>query len=147
MQFNGEGLFFVFTSNDIDGFPDPLIDRCDVWSFELPTMAERKAIWKIHIAKRKRNPKKYDLEHLASITEGFSGRQIEQAWLKAMMIAFNDGREPADKDITAALTRFIPTSKTMSDSIERRRKRLQGRAQPASRIESSTVTTTRKINT
>ena len=30
MQFNGDGIFFMFTANDIDGLPDPLIDRLDV---------------------------------------------------------------------------------------------------------------------
>src|SRR5204862_4179556 len=104
MQFNGDGLFFVFTSNDIDQFPDPLIDRCDVWSFELPTRQEREAIWKIHIAKRKRKPDAFDIPRLAEKTEGYSGRQIEQVWLKAMRVAFNDGvREPTNEDVELAL--------------------------------------------
>ena len=58
MQFNGDGIFFMFTANDIDGLPDPLIDRLDVWSVDLPNAEEREAIWSIHIAKRgKRTPK------------------------------------------------------------------------------------------
>jgi AAA+ superfamily predicted ATPase len=132
MQFNGEGLFFIFTSNDIDQFPDPLIDRCDVWSFELPTLTERESIWKIHIAKRGRKPKKYDISNLAEKSEGYSGRQIEQVWLKAMMMAFNGGREPTDADVGTALGLFVPTSITMADAIEKRRKRLANRASPAS---------------
>ena len=133
MQFNADGLFFVFTANDIDGLPDPLIDRLDVWSVDLPNDTEREAIWRIHIAKRNREPKAYNIPQLSKLTEGYSGRQIEQVWIKAMTTAFNDGRrEPDDTDIADATTKFVATSKTMSEAIEARRKRLQNRATPAS---------------
>ena len=146
MQFSGDGLFFMFTSNDIDQFPDPLIDRCDVWSFDLPTRKEREAIWKIHIAKRGRKPDAFDIERLADNTEGYSGRQIEQVWLKAMTIAFNDnGRETTDTDVDSALQFFVPTSVTMKDAIERRRQRLQSRARSASNVETKARSTVRKL--
>lgn len=144
MQFNGDGIFFVFTANDIDGLPDPLIDRLDVWSVDLPTATEREAIWKIHIAKRNRDPKKFSLGTLAKLTDGFSGRQIEQVWLKALTIAFNDGgREPNNDDVSEAASRFVATSVTMSEVIERRRRRLANRATPASAPE--TKQTGRKL--
>jgi len=140
MQFNGEGVFFVFTANDIDGLPDPLIDRLDVWSVDLPTQEEREQIWSIHILKRKRDPKAFDLPALAKATDGFSGRQIEQVWCKALTFAFNDGaREPKTQDGITAAARFTPTSVTMKEAIEKRRKRLANRAQPASRPESGPV--------
>jgi len=146
MQFNGDGLFFVFTSNDIDQFPDPLIDRCDVWSFELPTRKEREAIWKIHIEKRHRKAKAFDVSSLAAQTDGYSGRQIEQVFIKAMTAAFNDGpREPKDDDVERALTFFVPTSVTMSDAIERRRMRLKNRARPASSQDTEVAKGGRKL--
>ncbi len=146
MQFNSDGVMFVFTSNDIDQFPDPLIDRCDVWSFDLPTRKERESIWKLHIEKRKRKPDAFDIQHHAESTEGYSGRQIEQVWCKAMTAAFNDDvREPADKDIEDALHFFVPTSVTMKDAIERRRERLKDRARAASKAEVKAVSTVRKL--
>lgn len=146
MQFNGDGLFFVFTSNDIDHFPDPLIDRCDVWNFELPVQREREAIWRIHIAKRRRNPDKFDVPRLADNTEGYSGRQIEQVWCKALTISFNDGmREPNGDDVDRALTYFVPTSVTMKDAIERRRQRLKSRARAASTLDVVPVSDKRKL--
>ena len=132
MQFNGQNIFFMFTANDIDGIPDPLIDRLDVWNVDLPHATEREAIWKIHIAKRNRNPLDFDIRALADATDGFSGRQIEQVWLKAMTAAFNERREPTTIDAHAASIATIPTSKTMATQIEARRRRLEGRAQPAS---------------
>ena len=135
MQFNGDGIFFVFTANDIDGLPDPLIDRLDVWSVELPTQTEREAIWKIQIEKYGRKAKGFDLSELAANTDGFSGRQIEQIWIKAMTIAFNAKREPSNKDALAVARTFIATSVTMAEVIEKRRKRLANRATPASATE------------
>lgn len=133
MQFNSDGIYYILTSNDIDGLPDPLIDRLDVWSVDLPNQTEREAIWKIHIVKRKRDAKKFDIPALAKRTDGFSGRQIEQVWLKAMNLAFNDKeREPKTSDCVEAASRFMPTSVTMKEAIEERRKRLQNRAAPAS---------------
>lgn len=132
MQFNSDGIFYVFTANDIDGLPDPLIDRLDVWSVDLPNQQEREAIWAIHIAKRNRKPDAYPIPALAKLTDGYSGRQIEQVWLKAMNLAFNDAkREPTEEDVRAAASRFVATSVTMAQQIEARRKRLEGRAQPA----------------
>lgn len=133
MQSEKVPVLFYFTANDIEGCPDPLIDRCDVWSVDLPHLGERKAIWKIQIEKRKRDSSKFDLVKLAQETEGFSGRQIERCWKKAMERAFGDGRrEPTTDDALVICGSTMPTSKTMAEMIERRRKRLEGRAQPAS---------------
>jgi SpoVK/Ycf46/Vps4 family AAA+-type ATPase len=129
-----KGVLWFFTCNDIDKLPDPLIDRCEVWSVDLPNREERKAILSIHIAKRKRNPAKFNLDTIAEALEGFSGRQIERAWLNAMAAAFNDGkREPKNADLIDAAKKFTPTSITMRDAIERRRARLVNRARQASR--------------
>ena len=150
MQFNSEGIFYVFTANDIDGFPDALIDRIDVWSVDLPTAAEREAIWRIHIAKRHRDPAAFDMTALSEASAGFSGRQIEQVWIKAMTNAFaEDAREPTTQDALDVLAATTPTSVTMAEAIEARRRRLSGKAKPASLPETNTMrtsSTTRKID-
>lgn len=146
MQMNGEEVYFFFTANDIDCLPDPLIDRLDVWSVDLPTHTERKAIWSIHIAKRGRKPAKFDLDRLAELSDGFSGRQIEQVWLKTMTVAFNnDAREPRLADAESTASRVTPTSKTMADAIEKRRRRLANRAMPASATEAAPTKGPRKL--
>jgi SpoVK/Ycf46/Vps4 family AAA+-type ATPase len=145
MQFNSDGIFFVFTANDIDGLPDPLIDRLDVWSVDLPNASERESIWAIHIEKRGREPKKFNLAELATVTDGFSGRQIEQVWLKAMTLAFNAKREPQNRDVAEVCKTVVPTSQTMADAIQRRRERLKNRATPASAAESAAKATGRKL--
>jgi SpoVK/Ycf46/Vps4 family AAA+-type ATPase len=152
MQYNSHGIFFVFTANDIDAIPDPLIDRLKVWSVELPNAAEREAIWRIHIPKLREEQTKptdissFDLAHLSAATEGFSGRQIEDAWRKAIELAFNAGHAPSMEDCINALSGFTPTSVTMADQIEARRRRLAGKATNASTpTPTKTTTNIRKL--
>ena len=140
MQDHSEGIFYVFTANDIDKIPDPVIDRVKTWLVDLPHHEERLAIWRIHIAMLRQkqtipwNPNNYDLQRLAQASEGYSGRQIEEVWLNAVTAALNDGfRPPTTEDALAALANSIPTSKTMGAAIQARRERLNGRATPASR--------------
>lgn len=140
MQFNSENIFWMFTANDIDGIPDPVISRMEeVWNVELPHQGEREAIWRIHIAKKRgaastitRNPTDFDIPAIAAASEGFSGREIEQVWIKALGTAFCEHREPTTADILDAIKTTVPASITMSDKVEARRKRLTGRATPAS---------------
>jgi SpoVK/Ycf46/Vps4 family AAA+-type ATPase len=133
MQFSGDGIFFMFTANDIDKLPSPLIDRLDVWSVDLPTQTEREQIWSIQISKDKRSPLGFDLAAMAKASEGFSGRQIAfQAWETAKTLAFNAGGAVTTAHCLAAVARITPTSKTMATEIEARRTRLAGKARPAS---------------
>lgn len=131
---NSEGIFYVFTANDIDNIPDPIIDRLDLWSVDLPNEAERTEILNIQMRHTGRDAAKVCPQGLAEIvklTDGCSGRQIERVWLKALNLAFNDGqREPEAKDILAALKGEVPTSVSMAEAIEKRRKRLAGLAKP-----------------
>jgi hypothetical protein len=149
---NSEGIFYVFTCNDIDQIPDPIIDRLDLWSVELPNDTERGEIFQIHMRHTGRHhehvcPK--GLMQVVKLTDGFSGRQIERVWLKALNLAFNDGvREPLEKDILDALKGEVPTSKSMVTQIEARRKRLEGIAKPVTSPTLKTVLTggSRKIS-
>lgn len=143
------GIYFIFTANDIDNLPDPLIDRLDVWSVELPNAKEREEIFAIHILRRKRKPSSFDLPALSRASDGFSGRQIERTWQKAMAAAFNDNaREPTTADILTVLAKETPTATTMKEQIEARRQRLNGKARPVTTAITTAITTlpkTRKL--
>ena len=151
MQDHSEGIFYVFTANDIDKIPDPVIDRVMTWLVDLPHHEERLAIWRIHISKLRGrqtvpwNSADFDLQRLAEASEGYSGRQIEAVWKDALVTAFNAQRPPTTEDALAALTRTIATSKTMGAAIQARRDRLKGRATEASLKPATTETKTRKI--
>lgn len=139
MQESSNGIFYCFTANDIDKIPDPVIDRLETWSVDLPDAAERAAIWRIQIAKQ-RGAKGWDptalpeasMQQIVEASEGFSGRQIERAWEKALEVAFNLQSAPSDKGILAACSEIVPTSVTMAEAILLRQERLANRCRPAS---------------
>ena len=148
MQDNSKGIFYVLTANDIDKLPSPLLRRLDdVWNVELPTLEERKAIFRIQIAKRKRKPEVYDLDALAAKTEGYSGAEIEKVVKASLYIGFADNRrEPTTEDLLNIIEGFIPLSKTMAADIEKRRKRLEGVAKLASApTETPKASTAKKV--
>ncbi|MHC4105288.1 MAG: AAA family ATPase, partial [Planctomycetota bacterium] len=74
-------VFIVATSNDVMRLPPEFLRKGrfdEIFFVDLPDPEVRAAIFNIHLRRRKRNPKKYDLDQLADITDGFSGAEIEQ---------------------------------------------------------------------
>src|SRR5256714_11406453 len=73
-------VFVAATANRIGSLPPELVRRGrfdEIFFIDLPATAERREIWRIHLAQRRRDPKTFDLAELAQRTEGFSGAEIE----------------------------------------------------------------------
>ena len=87
---------------------------------------------RIHLAKRKRDPKKFDVDRLAEQAENFSGAEIEQGIIAAMYDAFDQDREVATDDVLHAMESSVPLSVTMREDLERLRLWARDRARPAS---------------
>ena len=137
MQEKTEPVFVVATANDISALPPELLRRGrfdEIFFLDLPTEAERREIFEVHILKRRRIPELYDLDALAAASRGFVGSEIEQAVIDAMYMGFNDGmREFTTEDILAAIRRQVPLSVSQRENIEKLRAWLrEGRAQSAS---------------
>jgi SpoVK/Ycf46/Vps4 family AAA+-type ATPase len=98
----------------------------------LPSDAERREIFRIHLQKRKRDPAKFDLERLARQCDGFSGAEIEEAIISGMFDAFGKGADLDTNILCAGLMETVPLSKTMSEELNRLRTWAQGRARPSS---------------
>lgn len=150
MQENSKGIIYVLTANDVDNLPAPLLRRVsEVWNVELPSVAEREQIWGIQIRSVGRKPEKFDLKELASMTDGFSGAEIEKVVEQTLRRAFADKRrEPNTADAIAIVEGFSPLSKTMADDIHRRTARLKGVAKLASApvdVVATPAAATRKI--
>src|ERR1051326_7462947 len=80
-------VFVVATANDVTQLPPELLrkGRCDELFFiDLPNQQERQAIWRIQIAKFKREAEKFDLVQLARATEGLTGSEIEQVFIESL---------------------------------------------------------------
>jgi len=104
----------------------------EIFFIDLPTDAERREIFQIHLRKRGRKPEDYDLDILAKNSTGFSGAEIEEAVVSAMYAAFPEDRDFASQDILGALGESVPLATTAREQIEALRKWAHDRARPAS---------------
>ncbi len=136
MQDKQAPVFVVATANDVAALPPELLRRGrfdEVFFLDLPTAEERREILKVHVGKRRRDPAQYDLDHLAAVSEGYVGAELEQAVIDAMYVAFNEDREVATHDVAASIANLVPLSRSQQEQVEQLRSWLtDGRAQSAS---------------
>jgi AAA+ superfamily predicted ATPase len=140
MQEKKAPVFIVATANDVSQLPPELLRKGrwdELWFVDLPNQAEREAIWKIQIAKHGRNPNDFDCAQLARATDGFTGSEIEGAFVDALYAAFGASNEPTDLEIAQVLTEIVPLSKLMAEQISALRNWSKGRARLATSTESS----------
>jgi len=135
LQEKTAAVFIVATANDISQLPPELLRKGrfdEIFFVDLPSQDERKEIFGIHLSKRKRDPKAFDLDALAASSDGFSGAEIEQAIISALFDAFPAGRDVTNEDILKALHSSVPISVTMAEQIADLREWAEKRARPAS---------------
>jgi ATP-dependent 26S proteasome regulatory subunit len=145
LQEKQAACFVVATSNDVSQLPPELMRKGrfdEIFFVDLPAEQERGEIFSIHLKKRKRDPKNFDLAKLAERTVGYSGAEIEQVVVAALFKAFGDGpREVTTDDMVAVILESIPLSVTMREGIERLREWAETRARPASSEKSEDMET------
>ena len=89
MQENEEDVVILATANAIDGLPPELIRRFnEVFFVDIPAAEEREEIFKIHLSKRGRDPKKFDLKKLVEGSPEYTGAEIEKAVKEGIANAF-----------------------------------------------------------
>jgi SpoVK/Ycf46/Vps4 family AAA+-type ATPase len=140
-------VFVIATANDISHLPPELLRKGrldEIFFVDLPTEAERTEILRIHLAKRGRDPAKFDLETLARASEGFSGAEIEEAVISALFDALSQHQELSTELILHNLVETVPLSKTMNEELNRLRSWALGRARPASGKPAETTEMTRR---
>jgi len=130
-----KAVFVVATANNISALPPELLRKGrfdEIFFVDLPGEEERREIFAIHLQKRKREAKKFDLRLLAKESEGFSGAEIEQAVISSLYDAFEQDRDISTDDVARSLREAVPLSITMKEEIEELRHWAKGRARPAS---------------
>ena len=128
-------VFVVATANDVSQLPPELLRKGrfdEIFFVDLPGLDERKEIFRIHLAKRKRDPSRFDIDSLAGVSDGFSGAEIEQAIVSALFAAFAAGTEITNEIIETTIKESVPISVTMSEQIAGLRAWADKRARPAS---------------
>jgi ATP-dependent 26S proteasome regulatory subunit len=130
MQDHAAPVFLIATANDIEALPPELLRKGrfdEIFFVDLPQIDARHQICSIHLKKRGRDPKKFDLDALAEVTTGFSGAEIEQAITAALLDAFSAGEDLETRHVLTAVKSSPPLSVTMAERIEGLRAWAKGR--------------------
>jgi len=134
MQEPHGGVFLAATSNNISKLPPELLRKGrfdEIFFVDLPQKDERAAIFGLHLKKRGRDPKQFDLAALAAASEGFSGAEIEQSIVASLYAAFSKKAQLSTEIIVAELGHTVPLSVTRREDIEAIREWARDRAVPA----------------
>lgn len=119
-------VFVVATANDVRALAPEQIRQGrfgQVVFVDLPTEEDRADIFRVHLAKRGRDPQTFDLEELARTANGFSGAEIEAAVKGGLLDAFMDGgRDLMTRDIVGRVRSTRPTSEVKREQIEELRR-------------------------
>jgi hypothetical protein len=128
-------VFVVATANRIDALPPELLRKGrfdEIFFIDLPSSAERREIFRIHLSRRKRDPAAFDLDALSMASAGYSGSEIEQAVIAGLYYAFAEGTELRQGHVMKAVQEAFPLSSTMGEEITRLREWARNRTRPAS---------------
>ncbi|MEQ9618523.1 MAG: AAA family ATPase [Deltaproteobacteria bacterium] len=117
-------VFVVATANDVRKLPPELLRKGrfdEIFFVDLPDSEARQSIFRIHLAKRGKNPDDFDLTLLARKTGGFSGSEIGQAIVSGLYTAFSGKKELSTEILLDEVALTCPLSQTMSEQIVRLR--------------------------
>jgi SpoVK/Ycf46/Vps4 family AAA+-type ATPase len=135
MQEKKSPVFVLATANNIHRLPPEFLRKGrfdEIFFVDLPFDDEREEIFKIHLTKRKRDPRNFDIERLVRESEGYSGAEIEEAIVSALYRVFNLNRDLTTEDILLVLKETRPLSVVMEEEIKRMRTWAKDRARYAS---------------
>jgi hypothetical protein len=134
MQDRESGVFLAATSNNISALPPEMLRKGrfdEIFFVDLPSPAGRAALFALHLKKRQRDPQSFDLQKLASASEGFSGAEIEQSIAAALYTAFASKQQLSTGILLGELTSTQPLSVTRAEDIAAIRQWAKTRATPA----------------
>ena len=148
MQEKTAPVFVIATANNIDRLPPELLRKGrfdEIFFVDLPTLEERKEIFKVHLVRRLKDKDVCKdikitsalLTSLAEKTEGFIGSEIEQVVISALCDAFFENRSLQLVDFDRAIENTVPLSKTQREQIVAIRQWANVRAVCASSKEST----------
>jgi len=113
-------IFVVATANSVDNLPPEMLRRGrfdELFFVDLPNFDERKHILGIHLKKRGWKIEQFDLDDLARRSDGFSGAELEQIVITALIDAFGNGKVLSQEELERAWRTTVPLSVTMEDKI------------------------------
>lgn len=132
MQEKTSPAFVIATANDITKLPPELMRKGrfdEIFYVGLPNRKERKKIFEIHIAKRRKSDlSNIDLDMLVSKTEGYSGADIEGVVKDAVENTFADDKTSLSTDyIISSINNTHSLSEIMKESLNKLSKEYETR--------------------
>ncbi|HZC25045.1 MAG TPA: AAA family ATPase [Candidatus Binatia bacterium] len=135
MQDRKAPVFVAATCNNVTVLPPELIRKGrfdELFFVDLPNQIERRQIFSIQLAKRKRNPADFDLDKVSQGAEGYSGAEIDAAIQGALYAAYSEKKPLTTQSLLDALAQTVPLSTTRAEEIASLREWATTRAVPAS---------------
>jgi SpoVK/Ycf46/Vps4 family AAA+-type ATPase len=135
MQDRKAPVFVAATCNNVTALPPELIRKGrfdELFFVDLPGQAERKQIFSIQLARRKRNPVEFDLDRVDAAANGYSGAEIDAAVQTALYAAFSEKKQLTTSLLLDAVSQTVPLSVTRAEEIRALREWARTRAVPAS---------------
>ena len=130
-------VFVVATANDISQLPPELLRKGrfdEIFYVDLPVPEERAEVFRIHLAKRGRDPEAFDLPALTAASEDFSGAEIEEAIISGLYDSFYAREDLTTDYVLASLRATVPLARTMDEQIREFREWADKRARHASAV-------------
>jgi SpoVK/Ycf46/Vps4 family AAA+-type ATPase len=135
MQDRKSPVFVAATCNNVTVLPPELIRKGrfdELFFVDLPNQSERKQIFAIQLARRKRESANFDLDRVAAAARGYSGAEIDAAVQGAMYAAYSRKTDVTTQALLDALKATVPLSTTRAEEIAALRNWAEKRAVAAS---------------
>lgn len=126
-----ESVFVVATANDVTALPPELMRKGrfdEVFFVDLPSVNERIEILKIHFKRREQCSDGVDIELLVSMTDGFSGAELEQLVVSAIYHTYSNQQAINTELMQKLIEQTRPLSVLMSEKIQALQRWADGRA-------------------
>ena len=114
-------IFVVATANDITALPPELIRKGrfdEIFFVDLPDLAARTEVLRIHSHKRGISLNDTDIATLARSSEGFSGAELEQAIVSAAYASIARSEPVTARQVLEELRATKPLSVVMAERVE-----------------------------
>ncbi len=135
MQEKTAPVFVGATANEVEVLPPEILRKGrfdELFYMGLPSKEERKQILTIHMRKRRVDPARFDMDYLASSTEGLNGAEIEQGIISALFESTARKVELSEHILANSLRNIVPLSRTIRERIQKIEAWARDRAMKAS---------------
>jgi hypothetical protein len=134
MQEHRRRVFLVATCNSVEQLPPEFMRKGrvdEVFFVDLPEAEARAEIFRLHLARRGEDPRRFDLAKIAGAADGFSGAEIEQAVVSALYEARAAALVLDESGLLVALRSTRPLSVIRAEEVSALREWAIGRCVPA----------------